>query len=91
MTETIPPAPERSVPGPLPVRRLPLTGDDLAPVAAEEAPSFVAAPRHAKSSAVALDRMQVEELSISYADKLAVARRGPRSATADPAPPVLVS
>jgi len=57
---------------PPPVRRLPLTGDDITPVAEDDAPSFVAAPRQVKSSSVALERMQVEELSISYADKLAV-------------------
>jgi phosphate transport system ATP-binding protein len=53
---------------------LPLTGEDTAVLAPEETtPSFVSAPRRRPaSSSLALDRMQVEELSIAYGPKLAV-------------------
>jgi phosphate transport system ATP-binding protein len=58
-------------PGPPPVRRLPLTGAEPA-VVEDDAPSFVGAPRRTASTSVGLDRMQVDELSISYGPKLAV-------------------
>ncbi len=61
-----------SLTSPPPVRRLPLTGADTAVVEPEENPSFVSAPRKLESSSLALDRMQVEELSIAYGSKLAV-------------------
>jgi phosphate transport system ATP-binding protein len=53
---------------------LPLTGADTAVLTPEEtAPSFVSAPRQRpQSSSLALDRMEVEELSIAYGPKLAV-------------------
>jgi len=62
-----------SLSSPPPVRRLPLTGADTAVLTSEETPSFVSAPRRrGESSSLALDRMQVEELSIAYGPKLAV-------------------
>ena len=74
------------IPSPPPVRRLPLTGADARVVDAGEqptvapppqsapgVPSFVSAPRRKVGSApLAVDRMQVEELSIAYGPKLAV-------------------
>jgi phosphate transport system ATP-binding protein len=54
------------------VRRLPLIGEE-AVVAPSAGPSFVSAPRQRVApSSIALDRMQVEDLSISYAQKVAV-------------------
>ncbi len=71
---------------PLPVRRLPLTGAEATVIdpgeqltqvlpggSAPGAPSFVSAPRRRIGSAtMSVDRMQVEQLSIAYAGKLAV-------------------
>jgi phosphate transport system ATP-binding protein len=59
------------IPSPPPVRRLPLTGADTRVVA--ETPSFVSAPRRKLgASPLAVDRMQVDRLSIAYGSKLAV-------------------
>ena len=56
---------------PPPVRRLPLTGADAPGVV--DAPAFVSAPRRKlATSALAIDRMHVDELSIAYGPKLAV-------------------
>jgi phosphate transport system ATP-binding protein len=64
---------EVSLSTPPPVRKLPLTGADTAVLTPDETPSFVSAPRRRpESSSLALDRMQVEELSIAYGPKLAV-------------------
>jgi len=60
---------------PPPVRRLPVPRDEAppAPAAAPDRPSFVSAPRRrAKSSQFAIDRMQIEDVSIAYGDKPAV-------------------
>ncbi len=71
---------------PPPIRRLPLTGEDAATVVAERepeplkepaatpsAPAFVSAPRRrAAPAGLAIDRMQVEDLSVAYGSKLAV-------------------
>jgi phosphate transport system ATP-binding protein len=65
---------------PPPVRQLPLTGEDAAAAPRAEyggpspaAPSFVSAPRRrVAASPIAIDRMQVEELSVAYGAKLAV-------------------
>ena len=58
-------------PAPPPVRRLPLTGADARVVV--EAPNFVASPRRkVGTSALAIERMQVDRLSIAYGPKLAV-------------------
>jgi phosphate transport system ATP-binding protein len=58
---------------PPPVRRLPLTGEQEAVSATGDAPRFVSAPRRRVApSTLAFDRMQVEELSIAYGQKLAV-------------------
>jgi phosphate transport system ATP-binding protein len=58
---------------PPPVRRLPLGGEETTVVAADDAPSFVSAPRRRVAAApLAIDRMQVEELSVAYGPKLAV-------------------
>jgi phosphate transport system ATP-binding protein len=68
---------------PPPVRRLPLGGEETALVVADGAadvgapspgaPSFVSAPRRRVASAqLAIDRMQVEQLSVAYGPKLAV-------------------
>jgi len=59
-----------SPPSPPPVRRLPLAGAETTVV---DLPSFVSAPRRrAGTATLAIDRMQVEELSIAYGSKLAV-------------------
>jgi phosphate transport system ATP-binding protein len=57
-----------------PVRRLPVqNGAAPGASAADEGPSFVSAPRRrAKPSQFAIDRMEIEDLSIAYADKPAV-------------------
>ncbi len=56
---------------PPPVRRLPVAGAE--PRVVVGAPSFVSAPRRKlASSALAIDRMQVDRLSIAYGPKLAV-------------------
>jgi phosphate transport system ATP-binding protein len=60
---------------PPPVRRLPLAGEEAATVVPTDngAPSFVSAPRRREPAAgIAIDRMQVEELSVAYGRKLAV-------------------
>lgn len=57
---------------PFPVRKLPLEGYEPAPVVGSEPSAFVASGRKIESSTLAIDRMQVEDLSIAYADKLAV-------------------
>jgi len=71
-------------PTPPPVRRLPLTGAEprvvdpaeqrtVAMPAGSGAPGFVSAPRRTiASSPLAIDRMQVDRLSIAYGPKLAV-------------------
>jgi phosphate transport system ATP-binding protein len=57
---------------PPPVRKLPLVGDETAAVVPEVS-GFVSAPRKwIESSPLAIERMQVEDLSIAYGPKLAV-------------------
>jgi len=60
---------------PPPVRRLPLRGGPEPSVVNGNGspPSFTSAPRRAaRPSALALERMRVEDLSIAYGPKLAV-------------------
>ena len=61
-----------TVTAPRPVRRLPLDGAEQATLAPDA--SFVSAPRQARSSTLAIERMRVEELSVAYTDRLAVDR-----------------
>jgi phosphate transport system ATP-binding protein len=59
---------------PPPVRRLPLLGTATAPAAPPlgPAPAFVSAGRRASAPTVAIDRMQLEDVTIAYAGKPAV-------------------
>ena len=56
---------------PPPIRRLPLSGDEPVKVV-NGAPNFVGAQRRSASASLAVDRMQVEGLSVAYGPKLAV-------------------